>query len=75
MTGRGGSFASLGLTPGIYTWNWGSGANADSLTINIGTAIPPGAVPEPSTWAMLILGFGAVGGALRRRKRPALKYC
>lgn len=28
----------------------------------------PGAVPEPSTWAMLILGFGAVGAAMRRRR-------
>lgn len=28
-----------------------------------------GAVPEPATWAMMILGFGAVGGALRRRTR------
>lgn len=27
-----------------------------------------GAVPEPATWAMLILGFGVVGGALRRRR-------
>lgn len=70
-----GSLASLGLTQGTYTWNWGSGANADSLTINIGTAVPPGAIPEPAIWAMLILGFGAVGGALRRRKRPALQYC
>lgn len=26
------------------------------------------AVPEPETWAMMILGFGVVGGALRRRK-------
>lgn len=26
-----------------------------------------GAVPEPSTWALLILGFGLVGGAMRRR--------
>ena len=24
-------------------------------------------VPEPATWAMMILGFGLVGGALRRR--------
>jgi len=23
--------------------------------------------PEPSTWAMLVLGFGLVGGSLRRR--------
>lgn len=26
-------------------------------------------VPEPSTWAMLILGFGLVGGALRQNAR------
>lgn len=26
-----------------------------------------GAVPEPGTWALLILGFGAVGSAMRRR--------
>lgn len=26
------------------------------------------AVPEPSTWAMLLLGFGAVGYGLRRRR-------
>lgn len=26
-------------------------------------------VPEPATWAMLILGFGLVGGSLRRRER------
>ncbi|MEO9470373.1 PEPxxWA-CTERM sorting domain-containing protein [Parasphingorhabdus sp.] len=34
-------------------------------------------VPEPATWAMMILGFGLVGGAMRRRKtlttaQPAL---
>jgi hypothetical protein len=27
----------------------------------------PAPVPEPSTWAMMILGFGVVGGVLRRR--------
>lgn len=29
------------------------------------------AVPEPSTWALLILGFGLVGGAMRRRSTLA----
>jgi hypothetical protein len=28
-----------------------------------------GAVPEPATWAMMILGFGAVGGAMRAAQR------
>lgn len=30
-----------------------------------GTAV--GSVPEPATWALLILGFGATGAAMRRR--------
>jgi hypothetical protein len=35
---------------------------------------PPvdGVIPEPSSWALLILGFGAMGAVLRRRLRPAL---
>jgi hypothetical protein len=28
------------------------------------------AVPEPATWAMLILGFFGIGAALRRRREP-----
>jgi hypothetical protein len=27
------------------------------------------AVPEPATWAMMIAGFGLVGGAMRRRRK------
>ncbi len=27
-------------------------------------------VPEPSTWAMMLLGFGVVGAGLRRRRKP-----
>jgi hypothetical protein len=29
-------------------------------------------VPEPGTWAMMLLGFGAMGLVIRRRRRPAL---
>ncbi len=28
-----------------------------------------GSIPEPGTWAMMIIGFGAVGSALRARRR------
>jgi hypothetical protein len=34
------------------------------------TVAPPSAVPEPTTWAMMLIGFGATGGALRSRRRP-----
>jgi hypothetical protein len=30
-------------------------------------------VPEPSTWAMMILGFGLIGGALRRRTKTTAR--
>jgi hypothetical protein len=26
------------------------------------------AVPEPATWAMMIIGFGAAGSMIRRRR-------
>jgi hypothetical protein len=33
-----------------------------------GAAASVGAVPEPSTWAMMLFGFGAVGFSMRRRR-------
>jgi hypothetical protein len=33
---------------------------------------PNGVVPEPSSWAMLIAGFGLVGAVARRRKQQGL---
>ena len=37
-----------------------------------GALFSPG-VPEPATWAMMLLGFGAIGGMMRaRRKQDAL---
>jgi hypothetical protein len=33
-----------------------------------------GAVPEPSTWAMLIGGFAMVGAAMRRRAKSVLTF-
>ena len=57
------TISSLGLTPGDHVWNWGSGEHADTFTIDV--VAPP--VPEPSTWAMMLLGFAGLGYAALRR--------
>jgi PEP-CTERM motif len=62
-TYTGQTFSSLGATPGKYEWTWGSGAN-QTFTLEIGNA-----VPEPSTWAMLLLGFAGLGYAGYRKTR------
>jgi hypothetical protein len=47
--------------------NSGAGSLGGSITIRQANA-----VPEPATWAMMLLGFGAVGFAMRRRRAPIL---
>jgi hypothetical protein len=55
-TWTGKDFGDLGVTPGTYQWTWGTGANADSFTLQIGP------VPEPQHLALAaglgLLGFG-----------------
>lgn len=54
------TFASLGLTAGTYNFS------IPNDTIRI---VVPGAVPEPSTWAMMLIGFGGIGYSMRRRRK------
>ena len=57
------------------------GIDSTALGISGGSAIgtptsnpppPPPVVPEPATWAMMLIGFGAVGFTLRRRRRTGI---
>lgn len=40
-----------------------------SFTSDSGIFLTQSAVPEPAIWAMLAIGFGAIGAQLRRRRR------
>ncbi len=61
--------AAFGRSTSTAAWGNPVGTSGDLL---FATYVDPNpvvaAVPEPSTWAMMILGFGIVGGAMRRRK-------
>lgn len=46
----------------------GLGGDPQSLTVYAKLGAGAAAVPEPASWAMMLGGFGLVGGAMRRRK-------
>ena len=54
---------SVALSPNL------SAATLQSLSQNLRPISSTAVVPEPSTWALTIFGFGVVGAALRRRAR------
>ena len=47
----------------------GSGGGNGSYGGNL--SFTPDPIPEPATWALLLLGFGAMGLMIRRRKQQA----
>ncbi len=51
--------------------NGDAGVNSGSQDLLVFTDLA-GAVPEPSSWAMLIAGFGLVGATMRRRRTTAI---
>ena len=52
----------VGITYGLHL-------TQDSYGFAIGDVQLIDGVPEPGTWAMMLLGFGAIGVAMRRRRR------
>ena len=58
-----------GQTFGPWAGTAGAQTFADQLFVRTN-----GAVPEPSTWAMMLLGFGLIGAGMRRRQKVAVRY-
>jgi hypothetical protein len=62
----GGGYESDNHTVGFYT-SKGTGTTVKLVDSVIGT------VPEPASWAMMVGGFGLVGGTMRRRTGKVLR--
>jgi hypothetical protein len=67
----------LDTTHGFY--NEGTvqfGSSAVGFTVNrLEIAdVPEAGVPEPASWAMMVGGFGLIGGALRGRRKAAVSF-
>ena len=59
------------LDAGTYTLTI-EGTRGTTGSFGGNVAFTAQAVPEPATWGMMLMGFGVVGFAMRRRKQPAL---
>lgn len=46
---------------------------SNAVLYTTGNPPPPPGVPEPATWAMMLMGFGAAGTAIRRSRRKDTK--
>lgn len=56
------NYLDIGSNDQLNVWNVGRLYAADGLVIE-------GGIPEPAAWALMTLGFGLAGSALRRRSR------
>lgn len=54
--------------PNNFTSYYLSVAEIAVYSVSVDSLAAPAAVPEPATWAMMIVGFGLMGGVLRRRR-------
>ncbi len=62
--------ASTNLVFNVTPFGTGAGDSIDPILDNVSVS----AAPEPATWAMMILGFGLIGSALRRRRTAPLAH-
>lgn len=70
LTGTGQFLGSTGSFMGAGTAD--ARTRPTHVALNFAGDFSAPAVPEPASWALMILGFGAVGIVLRRARRPGI---
>ena len=59
----GGSMQPSGSYPAYYDMKFATYVDGE-----------PSAVPEPATWAMMLMGFGLIGHTMRSRRKVAVRF-
>lgn len=62
-----GTFGYVDLIHADPAYTFRNGGTNGSSFLALGGTLGSNNVPEPASWALMIIGFGMVGGALRRR--------
>nr|WP_194954705.1 PEPxxWA-CTERM sorting domain-containing protein [Sphingopyxis solisilvae] len=65
--------SDVSLSNGLLTLDFRGTSWQASSTASIALATAA-AVPEPATWATMLLGFGLIGGIMRRRRSHPVKH-
>ena len=72
-------FDGKGQIGGIIFRSSGIAFEFDSIAVGLDRALPTAGLavtpaPEPASWAMMLAGFGAIGGAMRGRRKTAVAF-
>ena len=70
LSGASLSLAVGNLSAGDYRFTFGGNAPANGGVVTGNVTFQP--VPEPATWALMLVGFAGIGMAMRRRRQPSL---
>lgn len=79
-----GSLVSGPIATTLYSFALGTGTGSDTITFagrddpSFNTldqvSVTQSAVPETATWAMMLVGMGTIGFAMRRRQNVSVTY-